>query len=126
VPPVTGSGNSAFLHPEEILPSTAQNASLTLADGLLDTDSTNDVSISTTSKVAVLLPSDLEKLKCSINAKTGLMTGGFKHPVSLKTTAFKVVIFQKQELGSGYFIGAPAAADAATIIQESGSVTLAP
>jgi len=126
VPPVVGSDQSALLLPGNVAPTIAKNATLELNDGLLLAPASLDVSISDKSKVSFILPTSLQKPKVTINAKTGGITGSFTHPVSLKTTAFSGVIFQKQQYGSGYFLGAPAPGSPTTITAESGAVSLAP
>jgi len=124
VPPAIGSGQSALLLPGNVAPTIAKNATLELNDGGFSDLVSLDVSISDKSKVSFILPTSLEKPKVTINSKTGGITGSFIHPVSLKRTAFSGVIFQKQQYGSGYFLGAPASGSVATA--ESGGVTLAP
>jgi len=126
--PTKGSGQSALLADGETLPSVVKNGTLALSDGLLSVSTSNDISISDASKVTVIgvteASTGVDKLKCTLSAASGVMSGTFIHPVSLKPTAFKGVVFQKQHFGSAYFIGSPAPGSPTTTTPESGPVIL--
>lgn len=130
VPPAATSGQSALLVDGETLPSIATNATLAISDGFLSAATSNDVSVSDTSKVTVTgitaSFTGVEKLKCTLSAATGVLSGSFIHPVSLKSTVFKGVVFQKQHFGSAYFIGSPAPGSPTTTTPQSGAVILEP
>jgi hypothetical protein len=51
-----------------------------------------------------------------VNPVAGIFAGTFIHPVTGVATAFRGVIFQRQNAGYGYFLGS----------SESGSASLAP
>jgi|GEM_PF-463901 len=123
VPPVAGSGDNALLILPAALPTTV-NAAISLSDGLLSSPLSNVVSVSMASKVTDLGVgiSAASNLKLTITTATGALKGSFTHPVSTMATPFTGVIFQKQSIGSGYFLGAPAPGSPLTDTPESGAV----
>ena len=46
-----------------------------------------------------------EKLRIAVSASSGSLQGSFIHPVTGKTTKHRGIIFQKQNLAEGYFLG---------------------
>jgi hypothetical protein len=54
--------------------------------------------------------------KVTITARTGLFSGSFVNPVTAKPTVFRGALFQKQNDGAGFFLGA----------DQTGFVTLTP
>jgi len=121
-------GQSAFLLPGQASPNLLINGKLQLSDGLLTIPESNDVSISDKSLVTILGPTPTlvgsTNIKCKVNPTTGSITGSFLNVVSGKPTKFQGVIFQKQKVGSGYFIGTPALGVVGT--GEGGLMTLEP
>lgn len=70
--------------------------------------------ISPSNKISVLTGSG--EVTLTLNPATGAVSGKFLHKDVEKKVPFKGVIFQKQQLGSGYFLGPT----------ESGHVTITP
>lgn len=115
---------SAFVGPQRgidasILPGldpvdVAGNATLTLSNGNLPVPGSIVVSanVDTRNRVTFVTPPADLKLKATI-ASSGLIKGSYVHPVSLKSTAFRGVIFQKQNRAAGYFLGPEESGDLA-------------
>jgi len=56
-----------------------------------------------TDSVTVLNPG-ADRLQMSINAKAGLFSGSFIHPITQKSTALQGALFQKNATAQGYFL----------------------
>ena len=81
------------------------NATIALTEGgILAPGLTQAANISAKNKVTMITPV-AAKLALSISVKAGTTAGSFIHPVTLKKMSPKGVIFQKQQLTSGYFLG---------------------
>lgn len=87
------------------------NLTIVIADGGLQTSTSNDASIDAKSKVADLgatagqNPADT--LKAMFGVGTGTMSGNFVHPDSGKAIGYKGVAFQKTHTAAGYFLYSP-------------------
>lgn len=75
-----------------------------LAGGNLPDVSTNTVTLDTANKIAVT-STNLPKLAFKITTSSGLLGGSFIHPATLKNSAIKGVLLQKQNSGGGFFPG---------------------
>jgi len=90
--------------PSTIIPVLATtNDLVVLTDGNLVTSLTNAVTIGLKSQV--FDQSLTNKLTLAITTASGLFKGTFMDPVSRKSVAFNGVLLQKQDYGSGYFLG---------------------
>lgn len=87
------------------VPAMENNSTLTLGEGNLEPAVTEPATLDPANRVHVSSEA-LKSLKLSINATNGRFSGSFVHPVTRKSTSFKGVIFQKQNGGFGYFLGA--------------------
>lgn len=72
------------------------------AKGNLPTAFTNQVVLKTNNTVLNL---STNRLSLSLTTSSGLFGGSVVNPMTGKLTSFKGVVLQKQELGSGYFLG---------------------
>jgi hypothetical protein len=97
------------------LTNTTGNALLTLGDGNLTGVLSNLVTVASNNTVTVL-SGDVTNLTLKFTPKTGLFSGGFRHPATGKTTKFQAAVLQLQNFGAGYFLGT----------NESGYVTIEP
>jgi hypothetical protein len=88
-----------------VMPGLEAASPLTLKDGnLLAAGLSGSLTFSATN--AITINSNAEKLKLSLNAKTGALTGSFIFPVTRKVTPIKGVILQgKIGMGIGFFPG---------------------
>jgi hypothetical protein len=115
--PVVG---SRYIQPQagqpvfRVTPS-AQNSALTLTDGNLPAPIVQRVTLDQSNRLTASRQ-PLASLSATIDPVTGLFSGTFTHPVTKVRSAFRGVIFQKQNAGFGYFLGANA----------SGTAVLAP
>lgn len=107
---------------------TTPNIFVTLTDGGLATNTSNDASLDAASKVTVLGASTGETaatgLKVTFNAATGSLGGSFTHPVTGKLLKFAGVAFQKTHTATGHFLFVPPAT-AVGDLAESGAVGVA-
>ena len=86
------------------LTNTTGNALLTLGYGNLTGVLSNLVTVASNNTVTVL-SGNVTNLTLKLTPKTGLFRGGFRHPVTGKTTKFQGVVLQLQNFGAGYFLG---------------------
>jgi hypothetical protein len=86
------------------LTNTTGNALLTLGDGNLTGVLSNLVTVATNNTVTIL-SGNVTNLTFKLTPKTGLFSGGFRHPVTGKTTKFQGAVLQLQDFGAGYFLG---------------------
>ena len=96
-------------------PGIAGNARITLSHATLASEVPKSVNIVANNRV-IILDRDDDRLALKINGKTGAFSGKFTNPVNRQSAKIRGVIFQKQRVGSGYFLNAG----------ESGAVMLAP
>ena len=89
------------------------NGIVTLGQGNLMLAQTNDVALSSANRFTVALP-NTNKLALTLTPASGLVGGSFVHPATLKKSAIKGMVLQKQQLGGGFFLGT----------NQSGRVTL--
>lgn len=103
---------------------TTDNIFITLADGGLTTNTSNDASLSTKNKVTVhgatATFTAATGLKIAFVSGTGAMSGSFTHPGTGKAVKFFGTAYQKTNTASGYFIYAAPGTPA-----ESGAVGVA-
>ena len=108
--------NTAAGEPMLDLTNTTGNALLTLGDGNLTGVLSNLVTVASNNTVTVL-PGNVTNLTLKLTPKTGLFSGGFRHPATGKTTKFQGAVLQfDRDFGAGYFLGT----------NESGYVTIEP
>jgi hypothetical protein len=74
-----------------------------LTDGNLGNNLTNSVTIGPKSQV--FDQTLVNKLKLTVSTSLGSFKGTFQDPVTLKPVSFSGVLLQKQNYGSGYFLG---------------------
>jgi uncharacterized repeat protein (TIGR03803 family) len=105
----------------------AANALIEFSAGGLASTLSNLLSLSTTGSPTVLAApaggTAAPALKVTALA-TGLLNGSFVHPGSLLSTPFTSVVFQKTQIGAGYFIAAPPQGAPTTDPKQSGRVDL--
>jgi hypothetical protein len=75
-----------------------------LEGGNLTAPSTHDVFLNAFNKVT-LLSTGTNKLAITLSTSSGLISGSFIHPQTLKKSVIKGALLQKQNFGSGYFLG---------------------
>lgn len=80
------------------------NAQVTFEDGALPAPLTRLATMTTTHAVSIPLQGP-EKLALKVTASTGLLSGSFIQPGNGKSAAYYGALFQKQNFGSGYFLG---------------------
>ncbi len=101
---------SAYLPPSsgqvlQFTAPTAATAALALSGGGLPSPHQDTVSVTSQNVVTENAPA-ADKLTMTITAASGLFTGSFRAgSASTVKTAFAGVVFQKQNLGSGVFVG---------------------
>jgi hypothetical protein len=80
------------------------NGTVTITNGNLGSAITRDVFLST-SNVLTITPTN-QTVKLSLTAKSGLLSGTFKHPDNTnKVTTIKGAVLQEQKVGGGFFVG---------------------
>lgn len=92
-PPATGSAVVGLSNPV-----------LILQGGNLTEPITNGVVLSTLNKFSVT-PPNASKLALTVKPASGVLSGTFVHPQTLKKSTIKGVVLQKQNLGGGFFLG---------------------
>ena len=111
------------------LVNTTDNIFITLADGGLTTNTSNDANLSDKSKVTVhgatAASTAATLLKTAFVPATGAMSGSFTHPGTGKAVKFAGVAFQKTNTASGFFIFLPPKTAAPGTLAESGAVGVA-
>ena len=80
------------------------NSVVVLEGGNLTGPATNDVFFSTLNKITVT-STKTSKLALAVTSSSGLLSGSFSHPETLKKITIKGVLLQKQDLGGGSFLG---------------------
>jgi hypothetical protein len=80
------------------------NAVVRLEGGNLAESSTHAVYLSESNKVTPFSPGT-NLLTISLSTSSGLISGSFIHPQSLKKSVIKGALLQRQNVGSGYFLG---------------------
>ena len=80
------------------------NALVTLGYGDLTGVLSNLVTVASNNTVTVM-SGDITNLTLKLTPKTGLFSGGFRHPATGKTTKFQGAVLQLQDFGAGYFLG---------------------
>jgi uncharacterized repeat protein (TIGR03803 family) len=80
------------------------NALIRLSEPDFANTLSSGVTISISNKITVDC-SRVDNLKMTINATSGMFTGSFVHPVSGRTVNMQGVLFQKQNIGGGFFVG---------------------
>jgi hypothetical protein len=85
----------------------AEEASVTVQHGNLNSAFVNTLKIDSRGRVAVDSPV-LNRLSLSVSRSTGLMTGSFQITGSSVKQVFSGAFLQKQARGAGFFIGIPA------------------
>ena len=108
---------------------TTDNIFITLADGGLTTNTSNDASLSTKNKVTVHGATSgsttATGLKIAFVSGTGAMSGSFTHPGTGKAVKFVGVAYQKTNTASGYFLYFPPKTAPLGTPAESGAVGVA-
>jgi hypothetical protein len=105
--PMIGSRYSAPAQgaPVVQVPQTQNNATLFVGDATINPPVAQPATLSDGNRV--LLPQPLlDGLAVTINTDTGRFSGSFVHPISGKPSRFRGIIFQKQNAGFGFFLGA--------------------
>ena len=75
-----------------------------LEHGNLSAAITNNVALSSANKFTVT-STNANSLALSLKVSSGMLSGSFLHPDTLKKSAIKGVILQKQQNGGGFFLG---------------------
>jgi hypothetical protein len=91
-----------------------ENVVINLGDGDLESELQQPATLGTANKLVV--PPSSENLRAAISTISGALKGSFIHPVTGRITRHRGVIFQKQNLAEGYFLGA----------EQSGFVSIIP
>ena len=81
---------------------TACNILVTLGEGNLDLFASNSVTLTAAKKVSLCVTNSF---KLTITPNTGLFSGSFINPATHKSTVFQGALFQKQNIGAGFFLG---------------------
>jgi len=81
---------------------TACNILVTLGEGNLDSFASNSVTLTAAKKVSLCVTNGF---KLTITPNTGLFSGSFINPGTHKSTVFRGALFQKQNIGAGFFLG---------------------
>jgi len=80
------------------------NSVAILEGGNLAGTTTNDVFLSMLNKITIT-STNANKVALSITTSSGLLSGSFINPQTLKKTTIKGAVLQKQDLGGGFFLG---------------------
>ncbi|MGD0651488.1 MAG: S8 family serine peptidase [Verrucomicrobiia bacterium] len=81
---------------------TACNILVTLGGGNLDSFVSNSVTLTAAKKVFLCVTNGFRLM---ITPNTGLFSGSFINPATHKSTVFRGALFQKQNIGAGFFLG---------------------
>jgi len=96
---------SRYTAPAAGIPLLGFSNSLVILDGGNFPDpATNDVFLSSLNKITVT-SADTNKLALAVTASSGLLSGSFFHPQTLKKSTIKGTVLQKQDLGGAFFLG---------------------
>jgi hypothetical protein len=121
--PVEGSGTNVLQIAGASSP-TVNNVLVSLADALMADPLESAASMNAASAISNFSsgPGSAENFKLVVNVATGTFAGSFSYPIlNIPMTSFNGVIFQKQNFGSGYFLGGPAGTR-----RQSGFVSIEP
>ena len=88
---------------------------MNIGEGGLESELQKTATLANNNQI-VVPDSNEEKLRLSISPATGALRGSFVHPVTGRVTRHSGVVFQKQNLAEGYFLGS----------EQSGFVTVVP
>ena len=88
----------------DTLPAPLQDATITADGGNLSAELTGTMTVNSASKVTVQAPA-ADKLTIAISPRTGLFSGSFVDPHSLKQRRYQGAFLQVQEEGGGVFVG---------------------
>jgi len=80
------------------------NAIVHLEGGNLAAPTTSDVTLDTFNRITVT-STNANKLALKLSVSSGLMSGSFVNPQTLKKSVIKGVVLQRQNLGGGHFLG---------------------
>jgi hypothetical protein len=116
------------MKPETALGNSETPLTIALADGDLQSSTSNSASIKANGLVTVP-PStpgagEVMGLKALFTTSTGLLTGSFTHPVTKNTVSFTGVALQKMNSAEGYFLVPPPKSASAGTFPSSGSVMI--
>ena len=98
----TDIAGSIFLPPTANRVLAFTNAAVAFTHGNLAVNFTNDVMLNMDSKVVNIVPN---KLALTLQRPTGLFSGSATPPSSAKSVSFRGAVLQKQNRGSGFFLG---------------------
>ena len=115
--PVIGSRYTAPIKgaPVFSLTSGTESSAITLAEGNLAEPIVQSVTLGVAGQL-VANRAPVPAVKAVLNPTNGVFSGSFMHPMTGKATAFRGVIFQKQNAGYGFFLG----------VDQSGTASLTP
>ena len=97
VPPATGVSTLN-------LATGTNNAVVKITGGDVDPEIDVNATVDTRDRVSAD-PTASQGLRMAINRASGLFSGTFLHPVTGRAVAFAGVVFQKQSVGGGFFLG---------------------
>jgi len=80
------------------------NGVVRLTGGNLSEGTTDDMVLTELNKF-IAGPTVTNRLALKVTTSSGLMSGSFTHPQTLKKSTIKGVVLQKQNAGSGFFLG---------------------
>ena len=80
------------------------DASLQLEGGNLAAPTSSEVFLNEFNTVTIV-SSETAKLALKLNSSSGLLSGSFVHPQTLKKSTIKGVVLQRQNVGTGFFLG---------------------
>ncbi len=86
------------------VPAGEGNVLLNFGDGNLESELQHPATLEANNKFVINQASN-EKIRVSISAVSGSLKGSFVHPVTGRPTNHRGVVFQKQNLAEGYFLG---------------------
>lgn len=102
------------------VPPAVENVVVNLGEGDLESDLQKTATLETNNRF-VVLDSDDEKLRISVSATSGTLNGSFIHPVTGRSTRYGGVVFQKQNVAKGFFLGAAKAGSVSVVPANSES-----
>lgn len=100
--------------PVLVVPQADQNVLVNLREGDLESDLQQPATLDANNRFVI--QANDQNLRLSVSPTTGAIKGSFIHPVTRRTTTERGVVFQKQNLAEGYFLGA----------EQSGSISIVP
>ncbi len=101
---INARGGLYMVAPGALSPFTWTQGQLRVTDGNVGGVLGNDVAFRSPSAVTAG-GGDLLGFRLRVNARTGLFTGSFVHPVSRRKTAYAGAFFQFEDAGGGSFLG---------------------